>query len=470
VAVIAALLRIVVMLGYPPAMFFNDSYNYMTDAMTRRPDTVRMNGYPFALRVLEPLHSLALVTGLQALAGLAMGVALYAVLRRRGLPWWGATLCALPVLFDAYELQLEHMVASDVLFYTLLTAALILLCWTDRPPLTVVIIVGLLVGYSATVRSVGEAMLVVFVVGLVARRMGWRRVVATAVAGLVPIVGYMVWFHSSTGRFAMGAGDGTFLYSRVQSFAECSEMNPPASMRPLCDPRPPSKRPNSQEYLWSNATPLAYHTSTHDNAYRFTPQAEKETQAFAVRAIEAQPLDYARVVGRDILTTFGPKRANTGNSIGNLEGTGSLFQFDRTPAPVPGWVRHDQENSAAAKAFGGANWGRPRVVQPWAGFLWLYQHLYLRGPLLFLFVLAGFGGIVLGFRRKAWRQGRWGGLGLLPWLTGVALIVLPPVTAGFSYRYSLAAIPAICLAAGLAFAGRGNLITWFRERTRARAR
>jgi hypothetical protein len=88
-------------------------------------------------------------------------------------------------------------------------------------------------------------------------------------------------------------------------------------------------------------------------------------------------------------------------------------------------VRHDQENSAAAKAFGGANWGRPSVVQPWVGFLRLYRRLYLRGPLLFLFVLAGLGGIVLGFRRKAWRQGRWGGLGLLPWLTGVALIVLP---------------------------------------------
>ena len=48
-----------------------------------------------------------------------------------------------------------------------------------------------------------------------------------------------------------------------------------------------------------------------------------------------------------------------------------------------------------------------------------------------------------------WR--RWGGVGLLPWLVGALLIVLPPMTAGFSYRYVLAAAPAACLAAGLAF-------------------
>lgn len=60
---LAAALRAVVMLGYPPAMFFNDSYNYMTDALVEKPDAVRANGYPFVLRMLLPAHNLTLVTG-----------------------------------------------------------------------------------------------------------------------------------------------------------------------------------------------------------------------------------------------------------------------------------------------------------------------------------------------------------------------------------------------------------------------
>ena len=46
VLAVAAVQRVVVMLGYPPVMFFNDSYKYMADAVTRSPDIVRPDGYP----------------------------------------------------------------------------------------------------------------------------------------------------------------------------------------------------------------------------------------------------------------------------------------------------------------------------------------------------------------------------------------------------------------------------------------
>ena len=198
-----------------------------------------------------------MVTGLQALMGLAMGVGIYAVLRRRGLPWWGATIPALPVLFDVFELQLEHMIAADVLFYTMVTLVLVLLCWWDRPPLWVAVLVGLATGYATTVRTVGEPLLVLVVIGMLLRKMGWRRVAATFVAGVLPILGYVIWFHSYTGHYALDESNGTFLYSRVQSFADCNRMDPSAKLRVLCDPRALADRPSSQEYLWSNDTPLA---------------------------------------------------------------------------------------------------------------------------------------------------------------------------------------------------------------------
>jgi hypothetical protein len=471
VLIAAALLRLVVMLGYPPAMFFNDSYNYMTDAVTKTPDAVRSDGYPLFLYLLLPFHSLNLVTGLQALLGLAMGVGIYAVLRHRGLPWWGATIPALPVLFDVFELQLEHMIAADVLFYALVTLVLVLLCWWDRPPLWVAIGVGLAAGYATTVRSVGEPLLVLVVLGMLLRRMGWQRTLATLVAGLLPVLAYIGWFHSFTGKYALDESTGTFLYSRVQSFADCDRMNPPASLRVLCDPRAIKDRPISQEYPWSNKTPLAKLTGN-NNANRFTPQINSLTMKFAKLAIEKQPLDYVKVVAADTLRSFRWTRDGTNDtsssSAGNVEGSGSKFRFESTVEPVPGWVTTDPANAHAARDFGGATYGRPVVVRPWSDILRAYQKVvYLRGPFLFLFVLAGAVGAFGGIRRKTRIPGTgWGGLSLLPWGVGVALLVLPAMTAGFSYRYVLAAVPPLCLAAGLAFAARGNLLTWRRNNAR----
>ena len=322
---LAAALRAVVMLGYPPAMFFNDSYNYMTDALVEKPDAVRANGYPFVLRMLLPAHNLTLVTGLQAVMGLATGLAIYAVLRHRGLPWWGATIPALPSLFDVWELQIEHTIGSDALFTAIVTAAVILLCWWDRPPTGAIIAAGLLTGYAATVRSVGEPLLFVIIVGMIARRMGWRRILAAAIAGAVPILGYMTWFYAQDGQFTLTEASGTFLYSRVSSFAQCSRMDPQPSLRVLCDPRPPRQRAASQEYLWSNDTPLATLTGP-DNTYRFTPHIEYLTSRFGVRAILSQPLSYVAVVADDTWRTFGWRRFQS-----DLAGSGDKFRFGPPP-------------------------------------------------------------------------------------------------------------------------------------------
>jgi len=454
----AVIMRVVVVAGYPPIMWFNDSFNYFSDAVTHIPDSARPNGYPFFLSlVLLPLHNLYPVAILQAAMGVAMGIAIYALLRHRGLPWWGAALPALPVLFDVFELQVEHLITADTLFIFLVTIALVICCWRDRPSVPAMAVSGLMIGYATVVRSVGEPLLVVFILGMLLRWVGWRRLAALAVAGVVPIVAYMAWFHHTTGKYAITESSGTFLYSRVSTFAECSKIDPPADLRVLCDHTPVWARPASGEYLWANyemppynnrETPLASLTGT-DNSKRFTPQIESLTQKFAEQAIIAQPLDYVRVVTKDTLHTFGWNRQP---DPGDIYGNGPPFRFGNSSQPVPWWALPTQSDAqanalnASLHKYLEGSLGQPEVVHPWAGFIQGYQNVvWLRGPFLAVIVLIGAAGVI-----TRWRS--WGGLVLLPWLVGAALIVLPPLTAGFSYRYVLAAVPAACLGAGLVFA------------------
>jgi hypothetical protein len=480
VVLAAIAVRIVVILGYPPILWFSDSYNYLQDAVTHVPDEVRPNGYPFFLDLLLPLHSDYPIALLQAAMGIAVGVAIYALLRHRGLPWWGAALAALPVLFDSYELHLEHMITADPLFIFLVTIAVVILCWSDRPSVPVVAVAGLLIGYATLVRSVGEPLLVVVVVAMLARRVGWRRLVALAAAGVVPIGAYLLWFHGTWGQYALTESSGAFLYSRVSTFAECSKMNVPGDLRFLCDPNPPKDRPPAGEYIWADNdlpvngqttyTPLyEWSPKNPDPSLRFTATMNAKTRQFAEHAIESQPVAYASAVADDILHTFGWTRQPDPN---DYYGNGPTFQFVSGPqmtAQIPWYAtpRHldgtppgaycsascqkndvqARQMQAAEREFAGQGLGFTRAVQPWERLLEAYQrYIYLRGTLLGIIVLIGAAGLV-----ARWR--RWGGIGLLPWLVGALLMVLPPVTAGFSYRYVLAAAPVACLAAGLAFAG-----------------
>jgi hypothetical protein len=355
------------------------------------------------------------------------------------------------------------MVTADTLFIFLGTAAVVLLCWSDRPSVPVMAIAGLLIGYATVVRSVGQPLLAVVLVVMLVRRAGWRRLVTLLVAGLVPIAAYMVWFHGTYGRYALTESSGTFLYSRVSAFAECDKIKPSADVRALCDPTPPRLRPVSGEYLWADherwpanevTTPLYNLFHSGDNSLRFTPQVNGMAEKFAREAILAQPVDYLRVVAHDTLHTFAWNRQPDPY---NYYGNSPAFQFvsgQTLNALIPWWASPYKGDAAAIRKyqarqdFGGPGLGNTRAVQPWQHLLQMYQRVfYLRGTLLGLIVLIGTAGVL-----ARWR--RWGGIGLLPWLVGMLLIVLPPMTAGFSYRYVLAAVPAICLAAGLAFVRR----------------
>ena len=111
-------LRVVTQIAYRPALLYIDSYRYLGNLHDLNPaKTSQPIGY--VLLLLRPVLSvgnLAVVAGVQHIIGLAMGVAIYALVIRLGVRRWVAVLAAVPVLLDAYQLQIEQNIMSETLF------------------------------------------------------------------------------------------------------------------------------------------------------------------------------------------------------------------------------------------------------------------------------------------------------------------------------------------------------------------
>ncbi|MFG1879737.1 hypothetical protein ACGFIV_33375 [Sphaerisporangium sp. NPDC049003] len=432
--VAAALVRLCAMLGYRRAIWFDgDSYSYVSGALELWPSRSRSSGYSLFLWALEPFHSTTLVVALQHLLGLLSAVVVYALLRRYGLPGWGATLLAAPLLLDAYQIQLEHMIMADVLFATLLVVAAAILLW--RPVLTVPwgAAAGALLGCAAVMRTVGVPLLVVVVVCLLLRRAGWRGVVAAALAMVVPLGAYATWYRAEQGSFGLSSADGTYLWARTMTFADCSEIRPPAAVRWLCPTVPVDERIAASRYIWTPGSPVR-------RMPMFSDEANTLTRRFALHAIEAQPLDYAVTVFRDAVKAFSWTRLP--HPSANLV---KSYEFAGTQTTLPTYeVKDDLTAAEAARDYEDGP-AQTRVVQPFAGAMVAYQRwIHVPGPLLGVLLAVGLAGVVLQARRRRADA-------LLALASGLALLVLPAMTADFDHRYVLMVLPFAVLATGLAF-------------------
>jgi hypothetical protein len=459
VLVPALLLRADAELGYRWQSWFNDSFSYVTAAVTMTLDPTRPSGYSVYLRVLEPLHSYALVTISQHLMGLLVAVMIYALARYRfKVPAWIAVLFSLPVLYDGFEIQLEHLIMADTLFLFLAMAAVTLVLWSPRPSWRVCLAAGVLLGLSATVRATGLPLLAVFAVYLIIRflpgmrRRGWRGwrelvvgVAACGIAFAVPVAAYEGWYDLQHGQFAMTESTGVFLYSRVMTFADCSRMQLPTDLLPLCTTVPPAERPIAQAYIWTPASPLDRFPIP-----KFSPLPNRLAEQFAIKAIEAQPLDYARVVFDDTWRAFAWNRAVFPNGA-----TYDEYLFGYHSLAIPEHAYGGYKSTAAYYVRGNP---QTAVVDPFATAIRLYErYIWLPGTVYGLILIVGLAGIVL-----AWR--RIGGEALLPWACSVALVVAPAATAEFDYRYVLTATPFACLAAALTFSRSAPGGRWLARR------
>lgn len=451
VLVAAVAVRVVVLIAYPPAFWFPDSIPYVQSAISVLPFFFRPGGYSVMLLALEPLHSVQLVTIVQDLMGLAIGVEVYALLRRWRVPAWGATLAAIPALLSVYQIQLEHFVLSDTLFGLVTMSIVVLIQWRSRPDLWLCAAVGGLVGFDALVRSQGTFLLIPFFLYLLVRRLGFRRLAASAlvmgIAFATPVVVYAWWFEKTNHVFELTTSTGAVLYAKVADFANCSVIKPPADERWLCISTPVSQRPDLSWYLFLTTAPYDPPPGRYVQesplytgpVYDFSPKGSHLEENFALRAVEAQPVDYLKVVWRSFVQTFLPRGLTNGTSV--------YYMF---PAHVPESVRHlairsDADPSAAVDYNGGSD-PSTHVNQPFASLSRFYQaHFALPPPLLGVIVVAGLAGIGLGWRRR-------GGSALLPWLTGFVLIVTPVATADFDSRYVVPAVPLFCVAATIGIA------------------
>ena len=242
-----------------------------------------------------------------------------------------------------------------------------------------------------------------------------------------------------------------FLYSRVMTFAECSNMHKlPAAELALCTTVPPDKRPIAQDYIWRRYSPLD----------RFRPPVFSDPpnqlgEDFAKRAIVAQPLSYAKTVAYDTVRVFEWKRYVFPNPATYDE---YLFGYRSLGIPSRGHV--GSYHSVEAYYIR----GNPltHVAEPFAEGMRVWQrYIFLPGTVYGAILAVGLAGLVLNWRRL-------GGPATVPWLISVGLIVGPAATAEFDYRYVLVAVPFGCLAAAMAFGTNTKLRNWLAAREGAR--
>ena len=502
--------RVLAQIAYHPALIYIDSIKYLYNSYPGA-DPV---GYKVPLRAILALGNLGAVTAVQHLLGLAMAVTLYVVLLRRGAGRWLAALATLPVLLDAYQLQIEQTIMPDVWFEALIVAALAVLlapapapatagpaaadaaratadsaraaadgtpaaadaarAGQDRPApawrrLIPVLVAGLLLGASATVRQVGEILLLPALLYLVIVWGGWRtaltRVIAMAVAFATPVVAYMAGSYLISGHFWLASSTPSVSsYGRMATAADCAALRIPRIERPLC----PDARQRAYGIDWldhDSASPLkSYRPPGGANRYALVSSFDRQV-------LVQQPGRVLAAIGADALKLFALTRTSSqgGTPI-------SRWQFQRFWPAYGSWVmlgphqrivlglRLSPGSPAITRHALDPSYGGPASVnEPVAAFLRTYQLRggYTPGPLMALFAIAGLAGSLLALIRRATAGRRRLAQACLAFFATGAAVLLMSDAFQFSWRYQLPALVTLPPAGAL---GLALLLSYLRAR------
>ena len=301
-------LRVAAMLAYRPALVYIDTVRYLGG------DQHGLDPLGYSYLLLRPVllagGGLAGVAAVQHALGVAMAVSMYALAIRLGLSRWLAVIASAPVLLDAYQVQAEQMIMPDVLFESLIVAAVAVLLRRPDPGLARLAGGSALLGASASVRQVGEVLVLPLLGFTLAATRGWRQravraAVTTAVFAL-PVVGYMALSAAVLGNgFRLSNMDDAYLYGRVAHAADCAALHVPAYERPLC-PSPATAATLGVDGLATNPR---------SEVFSYRPPAGLTRGQAALRFDEAvltqQPLRVAGDVASDAIKVFALTRNTT---------------------------------------------------------------------------------------------------------------------------------------------------------------
>ncbi len=396
-------LRLLTQLAYRPALLYIDTVKYLYNAW---PGTDPV-GYKVPLKFILFFGDLSTVAAVQHLLGLAMAGVLYLVLLRRGCLRWLAALAIAPVLLDAYQLQMEQMIMPDVWFEALIVAGLAVLLWRPRPGLRAVLAAGVILGASATLRQVGEILLLPAAAFVLIAAGGWRvragHAAALCAAFALPILAYSSISLAQNGNFRLSHSGTSELYGRLAADADCATLKLPAAERALC-PTPSQRALGADGLEHSSASPLKSYVP---------PAGLARGQAisdFNHQVLRQQPLRIIDGVGQDAAKLFTLTRFT---SPGDTPISRWQFQ-DRYPtfgATIGVNRQHVLVLGVQLTANGGINnlrplpasaGGKAAVSLPLARFLRGYQldGGFTPGPLFAIAALAGLLGSASLVRRR----------------------------------------------------------------------
>jgi hypothetical protein len=432
--ILGSILRILATVGYQPILMLQrDTYTYLSLALRMDVSGWRPSLYPLLIKPLAELGNLQLLALVQHVAGLAVAVMFYLLMRRLGLSSIVASLGTIPVLLDGYVINIEHYLLTEAFFNLFVAAALMLIAYPHRPSVVGAGASGLLIGLSMLLRFIGAVTLVPALLYVLLRRLGAARAVALIVGFAIPLGAYGLYFSSQTGgSFGVTNSNGLFLYGRVVEFADCDEVEVPEELQEYCPAGP-----------IESETKGVFTSGLRIKEVLQDPQGNSKLLRFSRRMILAKPGAYAGAVVSDFARYFEPKDPEA------QEPNVKRWRFVRTledADPHPFVL----ENRGAPPAESGIT-TEFTINQGVATFLRSYQDVvYMYGPLLALLLIAGLAGGLLG-RSRVDGERSLGPECLLFSLVAVALLIGPTMLAVYHFRYVLPAIPLAGVAGALGF-------------------